>query len=268
MGAKPSRKGAEEPIYEGTSRTDDLHTSTPSFKPPDNPTASDGVRPAHIPHVFKWSHGGQEVFLTGTFNAWREKIPMIKDGTEFSLALELPPGYYEYKFIVNNQWQFAPDQPATNDAVGNVNNYIEITTHTNQSDDDSETSSINLDDYAQYSCEPDEFIREPPELPSHLRFSNLPLNQPMPESGTLRVPSHVIIGHTIYGSPLITTATINNSVADNGQPSQQNGLEEVTRLAITHRFRGKFVTTILHKPISWRQKALASYIAQSQGKPE
>lgn len=31
-----------------------------------------------LPTVFKWEGGGKEVFITGTFNNWQTKIPLVK----------------------------------------------------------------------------------------------------------------------------------------------------------------------------------------------
>ena len=51
------------------------------------------------------------VFLAGTFNNWDPKaIPMIKDDSEghWSVALPLPPGHYEFKFVVDGEWCCEP----------------------------------------------------------------------------------------------------------------------------------------------------------------
>lgn len=50
------------------------------------------------------------VFLAGTFNNWdANATPMerSKDG-EWSAQLELAPGRYEFKFIVDGEWCCAP----------------------------------------------------------------------------------------------------------------------------------------------------------------
>ena len=38
----------------------------------------------------------------------------------------LPPGVYQYKFIVDGIWRYAPDLPAAYDEMGNVNNITEV----------------------------------------------------------------------------------------------------------------------------------------------
>ena len=52
----------------------------------------------------------QAVFLAGTFNGWSlDATPMVKgnDGN-WSVALDLPPGRFEYKFIVDGVWCCEP----------------------------------------------------------------------------------------------------------------------------------------------------------------
>jgi 5'-AMP-activated protein kinase regulatory beta subunit len=29
-----------------------------------------------VPTVFRWTHGGNQVYITGTFNNWKERIPL------------------------------------------------------------------------------------------------------------------------------------------------------------------------------------------------
>ncbi|KNC72844.1 hypothetical protein SARC_14595, partial [Sphaeroforma arctica JP610] len=45
---------------------------------------------------------------------------------EFSLTLDLPIGTYQYKFIVDEEWCYNPDQPQINDRSGAVNNIVEV----------------------------------------------------------------------------------------------------------------------------------------------
>lgn len=47
-----------------------------------------------------------DVFVAGTFNDWNPKSHPLKrsgDG-HWALTLDLPPGRYEYKFIIDGQW--------------------------------------------------------------------------------------------------------------------------------------------------------------------
>jgi 5'-AMP-activated protein kinase regulatory beta subunit len=63
-----------------------------------------GAVGTHGLQVFHWNHGGQQVYVTGTFNNWAAKIPMAKSHNDFTLILDIPPGQYEYRFIVDDEW--------------------------------------------------------------------------------------------------------------------------------------------------------------------
>jgi len=51
----------------------------------------------------------QNVFISGTFNEWHMNNPAFKCAWNplengFSITLTLPPGRYEYKFVVDGHW--------------------------------------------------------------------------------------------------------------------------------------------------------------------
>lgn len=64
--------------------------------------------------------------LAGTFDGWTNRIPLNKSEKDFTLILNLPPGPYQYKFIVDGKWRYAPDLPTSADRDGNVNNILEV----------------------------------------------------------------------------------------------------------------------------------------------
>jgi hypothetical protein len=80
-----------------------------------------------VPTVFKWEHGGRNVFLTGTFNNWERQLPMHKSGNDFTYVHNLKRGKHAFKFIVDDEWRFAPDQPTIADVEGHINNFIDVT---------------------------------------------------------------------------------------------------------------------------------------------
>jgi len=79
-----------------------------------------------VPTVFKWDNGGRNVYITGTFNNWEKQIPMHRSGNEFSYVHNLSRGKHAYKFIVDDEWRFAPDQPTVADVEGRINNFIDV----------------------------------------------------------------------------------------------------------------------------------------------
>ncbi|GKU85487.1 hypothetical protein SLEP1_g159 [Rubroshorea leprosula] len=53
-----------------------------------------------IPVQFVWPHGGKQVFLTGSFSRWYERVPMSQlEGCPnvFQVVWRLPPGYHQYR---------------------------------------------------------------------------------------------------------------------------------------------------------------------------
>ena len=54
-------------------------------------------------------------------------IPMIHGGNDFTYIRSLPRGKHAYKFLVDGEWRFSPDQPTLADAQGNVNNLLDLT---------------------------------------------------------------------------------------------------------------------------------------------
>ena len=73
--------------------------------------------------------GAQKVNLVGDFNDWNEKShPMKKDpdGTWKRTAL-LTPGIYEYKFLVDGNWQEDPLNPnRRHNRFGTYNCLVEV----------------------------------------------------------------------------------------------------------------------------------------------
>lgn len=214
-----------------------------------------------VPTVFRWEHGGRQVYITGTFNGWSRQIPMHRSGNDFTYIHNLKRGKHAFKFIVDDEWRFAPDQPTVADIEGRINNFIDVTDFKaytgdrdferekaaaeygssaapveEQNDDedaglqasggpkpdkDGEVFSHNMPDV-------DDYTREPPPLPPHLR--HIILNKPpqLQDTAALPVPQHVALNH------LYCTAIRDNMMV----------------LGITQRYKTKFVTTVYYSPCS------------------
>jgi len=224
-----------------------------------------------VPTVFRWEHGGRQVYITGTFNGWSRQIPMHRSGNDFTYIHNLKRGKHAFKFIVDDEWRFAPDQPTVADIEGRINNFIDVTdfqpytgdkdferekvaayysttrptantekegggtgagggegggdaadataTHHRDYDPDGEVFSHTMPDI-------DDYTKEPPPLPPHLR--HIILNKPpqLQDTAALPVPQHVALNH------LYCTAIKDNMMV----------------LGITQRFKTKFVTTVYYSP--------------------
>jgi 1,4-alpha-glucan branching enzyme len=70
-----------------------------------------------------------KVKLAGTFNGWNaEDTPLKKDHTgTWKLSLNLPPGRYEYRYLVDGSWQNdqRPSECVPN-AFGSWNCVVEV----------------------------------------------------------------------------------------------------------------------------------------------
>ncbi|CAC5394159.1 PRKAB [Mytilus coruscus] len=236
--------------------------------------------PKLLPAVFKWEGGGKDIYLAGSFNKWA-KIPLVKSHGDFLTIIELPEGEHQYKFFVDGSWQHNPSEPTMTDNQGNINNTIQVrkadfevfealaldSLNVNNSKKDkghtqgSVSNSIQIrkadfevfealaldslnvknskkdkgresldDEYGQEVPvrKPGEKVTGPPILPPHLL--QVILNKDIPahcEPTLLPEPNHVMLNH-LYAL----------SIKDG-----------VMVLSATHRFRKKYVTTLLYKPI-------------------
>lgn len=71
----------------------------------------------------------QSVALTGDFNSWGDEGLKMKKGRDgvWKIGMNLVPGRYEYKFIVDGQWWTDPANPnAATNSFGTVNSVIEV----------------------------------------------------------------------------------------------------------------------------------------------
>jgi 5'-AMP-activated protein kinase regulatory beta subunit len=249
-----------------------------------------------VPTVFRWEHGGRQVYITGTFNGWSRQIPMHRSGNDFTYIHNLKRGKHAFKFIVDDEWRFAPDQPTVADIEGRINNFIDVTdfkAYTGDKDFEKEKAAAEyggtipdtvsgksttgaagvgggdgtttttaaglVDDdmpivsregsgggiggsgggsgnvpppdrdgeiFSNTMPDVDDYTREPPPLPPHLRY--IILNKPpqLQDTAALPVPQHVALNH------LYCTAIKNNMMV----------------LGITQRYKTKFVTTVYYAP--------------------
>jgi 5'-AMP-activated protein kinase, regulatory beta subunit len=229
-----------------------------------------------VPTVFRWEHGGRQVYITGTFNGWSRQIPMHRSGNDFTYIHNLKRGKHAFKFIVDDEWRFAPDQPTVADIEGRINNFIDVTDfkaytgdrefekekaaaaygYSNletellpsgadpDSKEGAKIESSPVDDvqegaisgsnkpdrdgevYSNTMPDMDDYTKEPPPLPPHLR--HIILNKPpqLQDTAALPVPQHVALNH------LYCTAIKDNMMV----------------LGITQRYKTKFVTTVYYSP--------------------
>lgn len=68
------------------------------------------------------------VVLAGSFNNWNQsEIICAREGEEWVCRVDLKPGVYTYKFIVDGNWVLDPvNQKTIEDEAGNVNSVMEV----------------------------------------------------------------------------------------------------------------------------------------------
>eukprot|EP00929_Paragymnodinium_shiwhaense_P003906 TRINITY_DN104620_c0_g1_i1.p1 TRINITY_DN104620_c0_g1~~TRINITY_DN104620_c0_g1_i1.p1 ORF type:complete len:478 (-),score=113.62 TRINITY_DN104620_c0_g1_i1:351-1784(-) len=70
--------------------------------------------------------GASKVEIAGLDVGWNERLALEKSGDgDFSLKRCIPPGSYQYKYIIDGNWQPNLDAPTVDDN-GNVNNVLEV----------------------------------------------------------------------------------------------------------------------------------------------
>jgi len=181
-------------------RTDDSTITNPENENSNIFTKPEDQESETIPTVFKWDHGGKNVYITGTFNNWERSIPMHRSGNDFSCIQNLKRGKHAFKFIVDDEWRYAPDQPTVADVDGRINNYIDITDFSAYVGDDhffdkSKEQKVPDSEFRQFIPDIDEYTKEPPALPPHLRHIILNKASPTNDPLALPVPQHVSLNH-------------------------------------------------------------------------
>ena len=75
------------------------------------------------------SSDAKEVILMGDFNNWNaKKHPMKSDENGmWNKSVVIPPGRYEYKFLVDRQWKEDPQNPQKErNSFGDINSLVEV----------------------------------------------------------------------------------------------------------------------------------------------
>ncbi|XP_066546031.1 5'-AMP-activated protein kinase subunit beta-1a isoform X1 [Amia ocellicauda] len=193
------------------------------------------------PTVFRWTGAAKDVFISGSFNNWVSKIPLTRSQNNFVAIVDLPEGEHQYKFYVDGQWTHDPSEPVVTSQLGTVNNVIQVKptdfevfdalmVDSQKSSDVSDLSSSPPGPYRQeaYVSKTEERFKTPPILPPHLLQVILNKDTGIScDPALLPEPNHVMLNH-LYAL----------SIKDG-----------VMVLSATHRYKKKYVTTLLYKPI-------------------
>lgn len=210
-----------------------------------------------IATVFKWEGGGncKNVFISGTFSNWKA-LPMVKSHGDFVTIIDLPEGEHQYKFYVDGEWKHDPRIKNVENPEGQKNNLVSV----RQSDfevfqalakDSEDTGDKEQKEYSQEipQIKPWEKQSGPPVLPPHLLQVILNKDTPVScEPTLLPEPNHVMLNH-LYALSIKDGVMVSCTIHRGHSiiKVKPNFLFQV--LSATHRYRKKYVTTLLYKPI-------------------
>jgi hypothetical protein len=104
----------------------------------------------------------------------------------------------QYKFIVDGEWRYDPNQPAMYDEIGNVNNVMEVQEYVPENLDGVQGFDPPPSPPSSYSNPhpvAEDYSKEPPVLPPHLQLTLLNVPPAMDSQAALPRPQHVILNH-------------------------------------------------------------------------
>nr|VZI02819.1 unnamed protein product [Spirometra erinaceieuropaei] len=224
-----------------------------------------------LPTVFRWNGGGNEVYISGTFNDWHSRIPLVRRNSGACVIVDCPPGKHEYKFFIDGAWYHDPTKPTVDNRYGTKNNVVEvkesdfdflnaieqdIANSKHKADTSSNSDIESRTPPGEYGC----FIPEQPKDVYGLKapFSPRrlpPLGPPAPGIGSINQPPLL--------PPQLLQGILNKDVGVHCDPNllpppnhvMVNHLyalsikDGVIVLSVITRYRQKFVSTLFYKPI-------------------
>uniref|UniRef100_A0A060TCB4 ARAD1D34914p n=1 Tax=Blastobotrys adeninivorans TaxID=409370 RepID=A0A060TCB4_BLAAD len=202
-----------------------------------------------------WKGPGTSVYVTGTFTRWKKMVPLPKDEqTNYHTAtVHLPMGIQKLQFVVDDEWTHSDDLPKATDSFGQLVNIINVDENghyldAKESQDQPFTFALpSQHSHQQMSYDyctdiPSVFVNpvdaeqfysegycDPPQLPPQLEAVIIDDGRSkFDDTSILPIPNHVVINH-------MAASTVKNNVI---------------AVATSTRYYNKYVTQILHSPLS------------------
>lgn len=196
------------------------------------------AEPRTLPSVIKWDGGGHTVFVS--FDNGTTKIPMVKSQNNFCTVVNLPEGNHNFKFLVDGQWKCDSNRERVTEGGEQFNSLVVKASdfevfealEVDSKGTDSSKSGLSRSPPGSYSQDipaknASANLAAPPSLPPQLLQVILNTGSPLQcEPTLLPEPNHVMLNH-LYAL----------SIKDG-----------VIVMSGTHRYRKKYVTTLLYKP--------------------
>ncbi|KAJ7967835.1 SNF1-related protein kinase regulatory subunit beta-2 [Quillaja saponaria] len=213
-------------------RPDEMHIASHSWMQT-NSGYEDICNEQGIPTMITWSYDGKDVAVEGSWDNWKTRMPLQRSGKDFTIMKVLPSGVYQYRFIVDGQWRYAPDLPRAQDDAGNAYNVLDLQDYVPEdieSISGFEPPQSPESSYNNLQLVSEDYSKDPPLVPPHLQMTllNMPSSN-MEIPPPLSRPQHVVLNH-LY---------------------MQRGKSgpSVVALGTTHRFVAKYVTVVLYKSL-------------------
>jgi len=201
-----------------------------------------------VPTVFKYSKNpnADAVYLTGTMTSWKSVKMSKPEGESYWVSIQdTREGTIHYKFLVDGHWCVEDTEKKVKNEEGVEWNVMEVRKSDfevfealacdsftlKNTEKSKEEKKFKSDSWCQVSPDFNKLdikLKTPPTLPPHLL--QVILNRDvsyLPDPILLEEPSHVMLNH-LYAQAI------------------RDGL---LVLSSTQRFRKKYVTTLLYKPI-------------------
>eukprot|EP01084_Bolivina_argentea_P130778 230884_1 len=209
------------------------------------------------PVVFHWSHGGRDVYVAYSGDNWSQKYRMSRSHNDFGLIMEINPGVYHYKFIVDNQWRCALDQKLVRDANGAYTNVLHVRSHSYQQVIDEQKKKRKREkqkaqyQYTQNLPKSDHYVQDPSVCPIHLHKVILNNENDTDEEGNddedgrnnMREKKKKKSNVNTMELPKPLRVSLNHLYVSDRRE------EEVVTLGMTERYRDKFFTTVYYTPM-------------------
>ena len=127
-----STEPAPSPRAPGPGPEPSSPTPVPAAKPAMPATPGPNLTPDGVVFNYKPESKSKQIFLAGNFNNWNPADPkyLMKDddgdGT-WSITVKLPPGTYQYKYVIDGTWTKDPYSPgAAPDGFGGQNGKFDV----------------------------------------------------------------------------------------------------------------------------------------------
>ncbi|KAF2503383.1 hypothetical protein BU16DRAFT_521972 [Lophium mytilinum] len=183
-------------------------------------------------YTFTWEHNANEVFVTGTFDDWKQSVKLEKEDGIFKKTVELPKQKVEYKFVVDGNWVTNDTAPGEYDGP-NYNNIL-------LPHDIKETPVHTLSSAAPAASTAAMAGAVPKEEASHLpgAFPETPATEPnafsvnpIPATEGLGNPVHLAPGEKVPDPSTLTNNTIQSTVKDDEPEEKAFGVNPIPATA-------------------------------------